>query len=202
VLTGYDAAAGLWNAMYDSTLIPLLPMVIHRLVDRDAFAATVAQQLAGDGLDQLTGAAEGDTLSVDCADKQRLQRETDAEVVATDPLLTSFVSLSPASCELWDVPPVDAAFNEAVHSDVRTLVLADEYDPVTPPADSKHVAEGLPNATFVFLPGLGHGAVFSGAPCPVNVFQSFLADPSSPHTTCVETMGPPKWAPLAQNPGG
>jgi pimeloyl-ACP methyl ester carboxylesterase len=201
VLTGYDAYAGLWNAMYDTTLIPLLPMVIHRLPDRDAFAATVAQQLAGDGLDQLTGAAEGDVLSVDCADKQRLQRGTDAEVVAADPLLTSFLSLSPSGCDLWDVPSVDPSFNEPVHSDIPALVLADEYDPVTPPDDSKHAAEGFPHATFVLFPGLGHGAVFSGAPCPVNVFQSFLAEPAAAHTSCVETMGPPKWAPLGASPG-
>jgi pimeloyl-ACP methyl ester carboxylesterase len=188
--------------MYDSTLLPLLPMVIRRLPDRDAFAATVAQQLAGGGLDQLTGAAEGDELSVDCADKERLQRESDAEIVAKDPLLTAFVSLFPTSCDLWGVPPVDASFNEPVHSDLPALVLADEYDPVTPPADSQHAAAGFPNATFVLFPGLGHGAVFSGAPCPVNVFQSFLADPASVHTTCVETMGPPKWAPLGTSPNG
>jgi pimeloyl-ACP methyl ester carboxylesterase len=202
VLTGYDAVAGIWNAMYDTTLIPLLPMVIHRLPDRDAFAATVAQQLAGDGLDQLTGAAEGDTISVDCADKQRLQRATEAEVLARDPMMTSFFTLSPERCDLWDVPSVDASFNEPVHSDVPTLVLAGEYDPITPPADGRHVADGLAHATFVQFPGLGHGTVFSGAPCPVNVFQSFIADPASPFTTCVDTMGPPKWAPLGQNPGG
>jgi pimeloyl-ACP methyl ester carboxylesterase len=202
VLTGYDAVAGIWNAMYDTTLLPLLPMVIHRLPDRDAFAATVAQQLAGDGLDQLTGAAEGDVLSVDCADKQRLRRSTDAEVVARDPLLTSFFSLSPTSCDLWDVPSVDASFNEPVRSDIPALVLADEYDPVTPPEDSKHAAETLSRSTFVYFPGLGHGAVFSGAPCPVEVFQSFLTDPAAVHTTCVGTMGPPKWAPLGASPNG
>ncbi len=202
-LTGYDAVAGIWNAMYDTTLIPLLPMVIRRVPDRDAFAATVAQQLAGDGLDQLTGSAEGLAFSVDCADRQRLQRVTGEEVIASDPLLTSFLTLAPEGCGLWDVPDIDASFNEPVHSDVPTLVLADEYDPVTPPADSKHAAETLSKATFVQFPGLGHGAVFSGAPCPVNVFQSFLANPDSPpFTTCVDTMGPPKWAPLGQNPGG
>jgi pimeloyl-ACP methyl ester carboxylesterase len=202
VLTGYDAVAGIWNAMYDTTLIPLLPMVIHRLPARDAFASTVAQQLAGDGLQQLTSAAEGDTLSVACADKQRLERSPEADVMARDPMMTSFFTLSPERCDLWDVPSVDASFNEPVHSDVPTLVLADEYDPITPPAGSQHVADGLTHATFVQFPGLGHGAVFSGAPCPVNVFQSFLADPSAPFPTCVGTMGPPKWAPLGQNPGG
>ncbi|MEY2591289.1 MAG: hypothetical protein QOJ67_3273 [Acidimicrobiaceae bacterium] len=202
VLTGYDAAAGIWNAMYSSTLLPLLPMVIHRLPDRDAFAATVAQQLGTAGLNSLTGAAEGDTLSVDCADKQRLQRTTEDQVLAGDPFLTSFFALSPEPCELWNVPSVDASYNEPVRSDIPTLVLADEYDPTTPPEGGKAVADALTHATFVQLPGLGHGAVFSGAPCPVNVFQSFLADPSSAHTACVATMGPPKWAPLGTNPGG
>jgi pimeloyl-ACP methyl ester carboxylesterase len=74
-------------------------------------------------------------------------------------------------------------------------VLGDEYDPVTPPADGARTAASLgPAARFVELPGLGHGAVFSGATCPVELFQAFLDAPGrSPDTGCVASMGPPVW---------
>jgi pimeloyl-ACP methyl ester carboxylesterase len=90
------------------------------------------------------------------------------------------------------VAPAPPEFNEPVVSDVPALVLADEYDPITPPADSRAAAETLSSSTFVEFPGLGHGAVFS-APCPEAVYKSFLADPSAPDTSCVAGMGPPAW---------
>jgi pimeloyl-ACP methyl ester carboxylesterase len=82
-----------------------------------------------------------------------------------------------------------------VHSDLPTLVLADEYDPVTPPANSKRVADALSGSTYVEFPGLGHAAVFAVPECPEIIFRGFLRDPTAPvDTSCVSTMGPPKWA--------
>jgi pimeloyl-ACP methyl ester carboxylesterase len=193
-ITGYDTVAGLWNAMYETDLIPLLPSVIHQLPARGDFATAVVSQLANDGLHQLVGAAEGMQMSVDCADRQRLAASTDDDVIAGDPDLTSFFTLSVSGhCELWDVPSVPAAFNRAVRSDLAALVLGDEYDPITPPAQSRRVADALGDATFVQLPGLGHGAVFSGQPCPVTIFQSFLTSPGHADTSCAAGMDPPHW---------
>ena len=97
-------------------------------------------------------------------------------------------------CAAWGVAPAPAGFNEPVTTDVPTLVLADEYDPITPPADSRATADALPDAAFVRFPGLGHGAVFSH-PCPEAVYKAFLADPgAAPDTSCVAAMGPPAWA--------
>src|SRR5205085_12397665 len=58
-VTGYDVVAGLWNAMYDSSLIPVLPSLIAPLRARSDIAKVAVQQLADAGIDQLTGAAEG-----------------------------------------------------------------------------------------------------------------------------------------------
>ena len=45
-----------------------------------------------------------------------------------------------------------------------------------------------PGSTYVELPGLGHGAVFSTL--PGGGLQSFLDDPTAPDTSCVATHGP------------
>lgn len=194
LLTGSDLVAGLWNAMYDSALIPVLPSLVAPLRAREGVADAVVAQLARDGIAKLTGAAEGVAVGVDCADRQRLGGMTEVEAVSLDPRFESLLALgSTRRCELWDVESVDAAFNDPVVSDLPALVLGNEYDPVTPPADSERAARGFANGTFVLLPGLGHGAVLAHA-CPLGLFRAFLDNPAAPlDLSCVAAMGPPAW---------
>jgi hypothetical protein len=81
-------------------------------------------------------------------------------------------------CSEWDVAPDDASFNTPVVSNLPALVLGDEYDPVTPPADSKRVATGFANGTYVMFSGLGHGAIFSST-CAAKIFHDFIKDPTA-----------------------
>src|SRR5205085_5703484 len=98
-------------------------------------------------------------------------------------------------CSTFGVAPAPAGYATAVRSDIPTLVLADQYDPVTPPENSKHAADGLSRSTYVLFPGLGHGAVFAAPECPEVIFRAFLADPTAKvDTSCVASMGPPAWA--------
>ncbi len=38
------------------------------------------------------------------------------------------------ACKIWNVPAAPAVENQAVTSDVPTLVFSGEFDPITPPA--------------------------------------------------------------------
>jgi pimeloyl-ACP methyl ester carboxylesterase len=74
------------------------------------------------------------------------------------------------------------------------LVLAGEYDPQTPPDNSRHAAESLSHSTFVLFPGMGHAEIFAKPECPEIIFRAFLADPTAKvDTSCVAAMGPPSW---------
>ncbi|MDR2167086.1 MAG: alpha/beta hydrolase [Clostridiales bacterium] len=42
----------------------------------------------------------------------------------------------------------------------KTLVVAAEYDPLTPQSDQKAVQEGINGAELVFLPGCGHASMY------------------------------------------
>ncbi len=192
-ITGADALAGLFTAFYDSGLIPSLPQLIE--VVRSGEGGGIIDQLAVEGIDFTNGAAEAETAAVTCADRQRFfDPNTDAALLAEHPEYTTLAVLGGDVCDEFDVEPVPESFNDAVHSDIPTLVLADEYDPVTPPPDSKAAADALAESTFVLFPGLGHGAVFA-ADCPRAIYLAFVDDPSSAvDTSCVATMGPPRWS--------
>lgn len=197
VLTGGDVVAGLWNAMYDSSLIPLLPSVIEALRARNDFAKAIVEELAGSGVSRLIDSAEAMALSVNCADRAELGDGPPLEeVVAADPQLAGLINLAAVTqqCTSWSVEPVDGAFNEIVETEVPTLVMGNEYDPVTPPDASERTAEALGGAPFLLFPGLGHGAVFA-AECPESIFRAFLEDPTAPvDDACIAEMGPPAWA--------
>ena len=85
-------------------------------------------------------------------------------------------------------PPLE---NEAVVSDTPTLLLAGEYDPITPPAWARESAQSLESAYYYELPGVGHGAYFAGR-CPEQIVTAFLENPlSEPDTACINNMRAP-----------
>jgi fermentation-respiration switch protein FrsA (DUF1100 family) len=55
------------------------------------------------------------------------------------------------------VPPVGREFLEPVTSDVPTLLISGERDPVTPAADAERAARTLKNSLHVVVPDGSHG---------------------------------------------
>jgi hypothetical protein len=62
-----------------------------------------------------------------------------------------------------------------LHSDVPTLLLSGDADPVTPPGDAERAALGLRNHRNLVLEGEGHGQVATG--CVPTLMASFLENP-------------------------
>jgi hypothetical protein len=89
-----------------------------------------------------------------------------------------------AACSAWPVGPAPVLETAPVHSEIPTLVLAGEFDPITPPAYAAMIDRDLPAATAVTVRGYGHGTVGLG-PCPVAIAVRFLGDPTTrPDTRC------------------
>ena len=194
-ITGVDVVAGLWNAMYDETLIPLLPSLVAPLRARTDFARTVVEQLASGGIEQLAGAAEADFAGVDCADRQRLNGAPQDRVAAANPRFAGLLSLATTgnACDVIRVASVPAAFNRPVHSRRPVLLYGDEYDPVTPPGNGRAAARTLPRSTFVSTHGLGHGVARANE-CTRGIFDAFLDDPATaPDIGCAAEMSGPAW---------
>jgi pimeloyl-ACP methyl ester carboxylesterase len=81
---------------------------------------------------------------------------------------------------------VDPAEKEPVVSNLPTLVLTGQYDPITPPPYNKQVADALSNSYFFEIPGIGHGAM-RGDECALDIALQFLDDPSSePDASCLQ----------------
>lgn len=80
-------------------------------------------------------------------------------------------------CLALGLSPAPAELRAAVESDVPTVILVGEHDPVTPPAYAPLVASRLRRATVIEIPGRGHE--FPGS-CTVPLLQRLFDDPDSP----------------------
>lgn len=194
VLTGPDLFAGLFNSMYDTGLVPVIPGVIERFADGDV-SVVVAQTETG--IDFLNLASEGMAIATECADNGNLGTADEwADVVDDiDRLRTLHLVVPGLACADFPVPPVDPAFNEPVRSDIPALVLAGGLDPITPPEDSLDAAENLPNATTVLFDFVAHGVVFA-SDCGTTLAVDFLRDPDASLDISCVADGPRPWLPV------
>lgn len=75
--------------------------------------------------------------------------------------------------------PMSPADQDAVESDVPTLLVSGGLDPITPSEDADVVLADLPNGQAVTIEAVGHDPVTSAGPCGVAILSSFLADPDT-----------------------
>src|SRR6202042_769412 len=89
-------------------------------------------------------------------------------------------------CKLWPRGPVDADLHSPLQSEIPTLLLSGEADPVTPTADAERPARGLKHHRLLVLSGEGHGQVATG--CIPKLMAEFLASaaPRMLDAACLE----------------
>jgi pimeloyl-ACP methyl ester carboxylesterase len=92
-------------------------------------------------------------------------------------------------CKTWVTASPPAIENEPVSSPIPTLILAGQFDPITPPEWGDLAAQTLPNSTVFHFP-TGHWILRSG-PCGWEVVQEFLDNPTvKPEAPCTLTLAP------------
>jgi pimeloyl-ACP methyl ester carboxylesterase len=177
-LTGRHLMEAVADALASADRIPRIPALVDDIAHgRLAEARAILAENAGP-----SSFARGQRLSVWCRDEMPA---FDAAAVTAHPELGgwSTVAFHPDVCKAWPVTP-SAPARTPVVSAVPTLVVAGEFDPVTPPAWGRRVRATLANGFFVELPGQSH--VAGRSPCGRAIISAFLHDPSKlPDLTCV-----------------
>jgi pimeloyl-ACP methyl ester carboxylesterase len=94
-------------------------------------------------------------------------------------------------CETWPRGDVPADHTAPVTSNVPTLLLSGEADPITPPRYAEQVAQTLPNSAHLIAPGMGHGSILRG--CVLHVVADLVREASLEELdlTCVKNVAPP-----------
>ena len=196
----------LFNALYDTSRLPNVPLAVHAAANGDIemvleLLAVVPDLPPGIPPDRVL--VQGSYLSVFCQEEFPYAKPVDWPLATTEEWSSPVQAAARFSmlqnrraCEVWGVPPAPPSVAQPVWSEVPTLVLAGEFDPVTPPLLAKWTLSTLPNATLLVAPATGHAVVvspFSLPPeqtaCPAYVTASFLDNPERPlDLSCVADM--------------
>ena len=193
LLTGDAVRANLVSFLYISQIIPVLPQAVYDVYEGDFELMT---QLSSTRLALLDLISRGMMTSVICnADLVGRSPQDLIEVMnALPPQLVNSADVEFTIehgmfgiCEEWPVPAAEVSIKDPLVSDIPTLVLEGEFDPVTPPEYGKLVAGYLENGYYFEFPGIGHDVVSSE--CARQIAGAFVQNPSqAPDSACIAEM--------------
>lgn len=190
LLTGDYWMETVFNLMYWSDAVALLPALIYEVADGSPLGYYVLEQVLPHFEDFSPDMSVILSLAVTCAE------DGDIDPDEYDPAgLYTYIAgrmrdfWPVEGCAAFNIPLLDAYVDDPVSSDIPTLVMSGEWDPITPPAWGDVVAETLSQAYVYTFPGVGHGAVLGG-PCPESIMDTFLQNPMvEPDASCIADMG-------------
>lgn len=148
-----------------------------------------------------TSGALGMGTSVQCAEEVPFNSFDDVSAAAqgVQPEIAAFFSESVQYlfnvCRDWTGIVPDPRENQPVASDIPTLILAGEFDPITPPVWGQMTAIHLSHATFYEFRGNGHWVTRSSR-CALSIALEFWDDPvAAPDPTCMQSLGGMRFVP-------
>jgi pimeloyl-ACP methyl ester carboxylesterase len=157
---------------YNATQASLLPTLIHR--GAQGALAPLAAQTVMMARAVRNALASGMQNSVICSEDAPFFAAAgiDRTMLLKTYQGTDQLDAFQAVCEIWPRGPVDADLHAPLVSDIPTLLLSGESDPVTPPSDAERAARGLAHHRHVVLSGEGHGQAATG--CVPVLMAQFL----------------------------
>ena len=189
-ITGERFIQTIFDALYVQEFIPLLPEVIYAAEENefDTFGFIFGVILA-----QLDFLSPGMYYSAQCADEIPFTSVDRANSAAEAyPQLLPYVDASAVFdiCGSWDSGRSNQLKAKRLASDIPTLILAGQFDPITPPDWGRAVHSALSESYFVEIPAAGH-AVLGSSECSIGIAQAFLRNPNQqPDASCISNTPP------------
>jgi pimeloyl-ACP methyl ester carboxylesterase len=197
VISGDNFIDLVFQFLYDSEVIPLLPRLIF---DVSQGKTDLLALLVGSLIASQPAVSDGMHQAVQCAEEVAFNSPEAMQAAAAElPELAGYfdagtINSAFDTCKVMQIAAsTDPTVSQPVESEIPALVLAGEFDPITPPAWGELAAEGLANSHFFEYPGLGHAPSLSNS-CARDMMIAFLKNPAAaPADACLEAMGPPNF---------
>lgn len=172
---------------YSTETQSILPLLIHRAVHENDWSPLVAQALmiATSLGEQISRGLE---LAILCNEDVPVFKVPEG---TEDSLLgTLLIDAAQQQCAPWPKAAVSAERRQPLRTDVPTLLLSGELDPVTPPSYGQTVAAALSNSMHLVVTGHGHNVLPRG--CVPSLTTAFIdtAQLTELDASCLDVMGP------------
>jgi pimeloyl-ACP methyl ester carboxylesterase len=195
-------ASILFTALYSPLTASIVPALIDE-AERNEFQGLFALGLSGDSTDE--NMSLGMRFSVLCTEDAGRVNAADVARETAGTVFGAYL-LGPqiAACEHWPKGTVEPTFYDPVVSDVPSLVLSGDVDPVTPPTWGEEVVKHLSHGRHIVMPATGHGVI--GTACGLKLVTEFIDKASSAglDTRCVGGVRRPPFftTPAGPDPAG
>ncbi|RPJ52199.1 MAG: alpha/beta hydrolase [Chloroflexi bacterium] len=187
-LTSDMLASTIQILSYTPETVAYIPLLIHETAERGDYSLLAAQYIIVMG-ELGRSISNGLYYSVVCAEDVAFY-----PAASVAPESASYLPDHTAEikkyCAQWPHTLAPAEFKQPLKSDVPTLLLSGEADPITPPANAEKVVRNLGNALNLVVPGIGHNVIYRG--CVPKIVTSFIeaGTTSGLDVECVQKIRP------------
>lgn len=177
VLNQQDLLLFIHQFLYAADTIERIPSFIKALLDNDT--ASISRTIAS-LIPRLTIINLANYYAVMTADEGRFNNEAKVKKDSKNLMFTdaavSFFSADPEVIKEWPVKKVMSNPMASVSSDIPTLLISGDFDPVTPSANGDVVAKHLSNYQHFTFVNNGHVPING---CFFGLAKQFLNDPTA-----------------------
>lgn len=175
--------------------INTIPQTIYRLKNGDYTTLTLAQYSLPYIFDGVNPALYISTMCrehVLASSEEQLQQVSESlglDSLNWRPFYGGFPEMYDA-CKTWGATGPDLGENDAVVSDIPSIIIEGSYDPATPPFMGKQAAQNLANSFYFEFPNAGHvPSLDDPEGCAMQVVLEFLKNPLvEPNRQCVSEI--------------
>jgi len=196
LLTGDLLVDVLFVGLYNPFVTASMPKMIYQI--RAGEYSILRERLS---LYFDTSSALGMGTSVQCAEEIPFNAANDAYTAAqsVQPAIAAFFPQSVqylfSVCQDWTGIVPDPRENQPVTSAIPTLILAGEFDPITPPAWGQMTASYLTSSYYFEFRGNGHWVTRSSR-CALSIALAFWGNPvAPPDAVCLGSQGGVQFVP-------
>lgn len=116
--------------------------------------------------------ATGMHLSIFCSEDLPFMTEAQVAEATQGTFLGDFlIRRYERACKRWPRGAIPAVYHSLVSSEVPTLIISGERDPVTPATWGEEIRAALPNSRHIIVPDAGHVPL---TPCVQSIQQAFI----------------------------
>jgi pimeloyl-ACP methyl ester carboxylesterase len=200
-LTGDALQTILFSSLYFPQGIGEFPKILYQLRQDLNTNKTSSEAITGTFVEQffsslLTGISFGTFFATECQGELAFSSVTNLRTAYSNlPRWAKTIGGAPgvasergfAVCNGWGLNEKSGQENDPLVSDIPTLLLGGEFDPVTPPRNLALAASGLSRATSIVIKGQAHSVALSNA-CGYRLMYGFLVDPlKKPDVSCANS---------------
>ncbi|MEL6259102.1 MAG: alpha/beta fold hydrolase, partial [Pseudomonadota bacterium] len=180
LIDGTTAAGAVFLSLYRKELYQDMPAILRALETKDIEVLRLFVDQLGYSIDHSFGHGLSWVAGCKGSILGPYRREATTAAAEQEPDLSKWMGFLSYGdvCSQVHAEPFEPFYAPLV-SDIPTLVVSGDADPITPPSYARTILPGLSNHTYVEFPHTGHGGLLSNFDlCGRRLLRDFIVDPT------------------------